>query len=232
MDEKPHSISKVAAELNVSWKSLIEYLNEQGHEVDMNMRAKIGQDMYDILEQKYRSDKQAKEESQALEINIRRQDETLTADKKTPPKKSKRHNDPAEIVLIKDTGLSRKPEKEETPPEKEEKPAETPEAKIEEKKETPAPKETEEKSTSKSGLPGLKVLGKIDLGKPTAEEKPVEKPAEKEEKKAEEPAAKVETKEEVEPRKEEKKEETPKVEAKEEKKEETPKREEDRKSVV
>lgn len=231
MAGKTHRISKVAAELNVSWKSLIEYLNEQGHEVDMNMRAKIGQDMYDILEQKYRSDKQAKEESQALEINIRRQDETLTADKKNPPKKSKRDNDPGDIVLIKDTGLSRKPEKEETetPPKKEEKPAETPEAKVEEKKETPTPKETEEKSTPKSELPGLKVLGKIDLEKPAAEEKPAEEPEKKEEKKVEEPAAKVEKKEEAEPKKEEKKEEAPKVEVKEEKKEETPKKEEPKK---
>ncbi len=111
MAGKTHRISKVAAELNVSWKSLIDYLNQNGHEVDMNMRAKIGQDMYEILEQKYRSDKQAKEESQALEINIRRQDETLTADKKGIPKKKNRDNDIPEIVLIKDTGLHRPTEK-------------------------------------------------------------------------------------------------------------------------
>ncbi|MFT5724059.1 MAG: translation initiation factor IF-2 [Bacteroidia bacterium] len=103
-----HRISKVAAELNVSWKSLIEYLNQEGFEVDMKMTAKIGQEMYDVLEQKYRSDKQAKEESQALEINVRRQDETLTANTKNPVSKKKKTEDEAQdVVLIKDTGLSR-----------------------------------------------------------------------------------------------------------------------------
>ena len=108
MAGKTHRISKVAAELNVSWKSLIEYLNQNGFEVDMKMTAKIGQGMYDVLEQKYRSDKQAKEESQALEINIRRQDETLTANTNKPSTKKKKGEDEAQdIVLIKDTGLSR-----------------------------------------------------------------------------------------------------------------------------
>lgn len=89
MAEKTYRISKVATELNVSWKSLIEHLNDSGFQVDVKPTVKIGQDMYDVLEQKFRSDKQAKEESQALEIHIRRQDETLVADRKTPKKKKK-----------------------------------------------------------------------------------------------------------------------------------------------
>ncbi len=176
MAGKTHRISKVAAELNVSWKSLIEYLNQNGHEVDMKMTAKIDQEMYAVLEQKYRSDKQAKEESQALEINIRRQDETLTANtKKTPSKKKK--DEAQDIVLIKDTGLSRPPEVEEkvekapeTPPVKKEEPV------VEKKPEVPVePPKSEE----------------IKVEKPTVEEKPAEKPVAEnppvEEKKSEEP---------------------------------------------
>ncbi|MBO6515344.1 MAG: translation initiation factor IF-2 [Bacteroidia bacterium] len=206
MAGKTHRISKVAAELNVSWKSLIEYLNQNGYEVDMNMRTKIGQDMYEILEQKYRSDKQAKEESQALEINIRRQDETLTADKKLSIKKKKRDSDTPDIVLIKDTGLNRKPEKEEEPVEetKTEEPAPPPAPEVEdkEKEETPA-------ETVKPELPGLKVLGKISL----------EKPEKKEEEKAPEPEVKEPVAETVTPEPE-KEEEKPKEEK--EEKEEKP----------
>jgi len=175
MAGKTHRISKVAAELNVSWKSLIEYLNQSGFEVDMKMTAKIGQDMYDVLEQKYRSDKQAKEESQALEINIRRQDETLTANTKKPSSKKKKGEDEAQdIVLIKDTGLSRPSTTPEPTKEPEVEPVkEEPVAKVEPPKEEPkaepvkeeAPKE-EAPVVSKTELPGFKVLGKISLDKP------------------------------------------------------------------
>merc|ERR1711879_935886 len=176
MAGKTHRISKVAAELNVSWKSLIEYLNQNGYEVDMKMTAKIGQDMYDVLEQKYRSDKQAKEESQALEINIRRQDETLTANTNKPSSKKKKGEEEAQdIVLIKDTGLSRPNTTEE--PVKEEK--------LEVKEEKP--------TTKKKDIPGFKVLGKISLDKPEKKKKeaPKEEEKPKEEKKATEEKEKV-----------------------------------------
>ncbi len=217
MAGKTHRISKVAAELNVSWKSLIEYLNQSGFEVDMKMTAKIGQEMYDVLEKQYRSDKQAKEESQALEINIRRQDETLTADKKSTPKKKKQDNGAPDIVLIKDTGLSRKSEKVEEPVKeevKEEPKAEKPVVETPVTEEVKEEKPAEENNAGKKDLPGLKVLGKISLDPPakkeekTTEEKTedlpkaeekkpaAESPKEevKEETKTEEPAAKEESK--------------------------------------
>lgn len=182
MAGKTHRISKVAAELNVSWKSLIEYLNQNGFEVDMKMTAKIGQDMYSVLEQKYRSDKQAKEESQALEINIRRQDETLTANTQKPgPKKKKGEDEAQDIVLIKDTGLSRptespEPEKE-VPVAKVEPPVkEEPVAKVEPPKEEPV---------AEKELPGFKVLGKISLDKPVKKVVKQEKEVKKEEVKPE-----------------------------------------------
>jgi translation initiation factor IF-2 len=240
MAGKTHRISKVAAELNVSWKSLIEYLNQNGYEVDMKMTAKIGQDMYDVLEKQYRSDKQAKEESQALEINIRRQDETLTADKKSTPKKKKQDNGAPDIVLIKDTGLSRKPEKVEEEPQKEEAPKaeETPVAEAPVVEDAKEEKPAEEDAKTKD-LPGLKVLGKISLDPPakkeekSSEEKTEEKPASEEPKVEEQkkdapveepatPEAKEEKKEEpsVEtPAKEEAPAEEPKTESKEESKE-------------
>ncbi|MBI1307838.1 MAG: translation initiation factor IF-2 [Bacteroidetes bacterium] len=244
MADKTHRISKVAAELNVSWKSLIEHLSANGFDVEAKPTAKIGQDMYDVLEKKFRSDKQAKEESQALEIHVRRQDETLVADRKSPKKKKKESSN--DVVLIKDTGLSIKshdaPAPPATPtapappaptpqppvvkeekveekvpePEKPEKPVvpETPEVVelvVEKEPEKPVEVKEPEKPetpeiTGKKELPGIKVLGKIDLNKkpekPKAEEKPAPQPEVKEpekpvsevppvaeEKKAEEPVA-------------------------------------------
>lgn len=238
-----HRISKVAAELNVSWKSLIEYLNQNGFEVDMKMTAKIGQDMYEVLEKKYRSDKQAKEESQALEINIRRQDETLTAgNKKSTPKKKNKEDEAPDIVLIKDTGLSRPVEVTESKPVAKETPKEEvkPEAKApveETKKEEKTSEKPAEETKTGSELPGLKVLGKISLDKPKKkEEKPAETPKEEaktteKEKVAEAPKEEVKATEKEEkpaaetPKTTEKSESKPKTPAKEDKKE-APKAEE------
>jgi len=145
-----------------------------------------------------------------LEINIRKDSETLSA-KNVKTKKAK-EKEFDEIVLIKDTGLSHPiPEKEEAAAPKDETPAPPVEEKTEEKEakteivkekteEIPAVKEEklkepkEEKKEApakeeKKPLKGIKVLGKIDLGeeeKGKAEEKP-EKPEPKPEKKEEKP---------------------------------------------
>ena len=215
MAGKSHRISKVAAELNVSWKSLIEYLNQNGFEVDSKMTAKIDQEMYDVLEQKYRSDKQAKEESQALEIHKRHQDETLTAgNKKASSKKTKREDEAPDIVLIKDTGLSSRPTEK---PEVKEEPAKT-----EPTTEKESAEPVEEKKSD--ALPGLKVLGKIVLGDKKEEPAPPKEEEKKEEPK-EEVKEVVEEKKPVEKPVEEKKEEKeePKAEEKTEKPKEEPK---------
>jgi len=202
MAEKTHRISKVAAELNVSWKSLIEELNTAGFDVEAKPTAKIGQDMYDVLERIFRSDKQAKEESQALEIHIKREDETLVAERKSSSKKKKK-DALSDIVLIKDTGLSMTSHETEAPaPDVEpvvEKPVEV--VKPEEKKEEvvvekPVVDEKPTVETEKKELPGLTVMGKIDLKKPEVKkaEKPkvTETPKEEEAPKVEEAAPKVE----------------------------------------
>lgn len=179
MAEKSHRISKVAAELNVSWKSLIEHLTESNFQVEAKPTAKISEEMYEALERKFRSDKQAKEESQALEIHIKRQDETLIAERKSAPKKKKKDAH-ADIVLIKDTGLSMSSHEHEKQPEpvKIEK-TEAPkvvEAKIEIPVEQTTPaEEKKEEVKPKADPPGLRVLGKIDLNKDR--QKAVAKPA-------------------------------------------------------
>jgi translation initiation factor IF-2 len=209
MAEKTHRISKVAAQLNVSWRSLIEELSAAGFDVEAKPTAKIGQDMYDVLERKFRSDKQAKEESLALEIHIKREDETLVAERKSSVPKKKKDSS-SDILLIKDTGLSMSLHEEETATVDANKEV-TKEAKVEETpvsepvEETPVKeKKVEEvvekvKTPEKKDLPGLKVLGKIDLSKKKEEKKKEEKVEEPVAEIVKEPEAKV-----VEPKSEEK----------------------------
>ena len=201
MAGKKYRISKVAAELNVSYKSLIEHLNATGFEVEEKMTAKIDGDMYDVLLKEYAKDKQAKEESKALEINIRKKDETLTASSKKKETKKSKDQGFEEVILIKDTGLSHGAPKEEPPAKKEEEP----EVKVEEQPkevepEAKTPETEEDKPTDKKiELPGLKVLGKVDLGD---KEKEAKKPKEKSPEKEAEPkveAEKPESKEEEKP---------------------------------
>ncbi len=192
--EKTYRINKVAAELNVSWKNLIEHLVKNDYQVDEKLNAKISQEMYDFLQTKFQSDKKAKEESQSLKEKFKKPKETKTAEDvkesvPTPPKKDEGVDD--DIVLIKNVGVAPKVEeveekpqpKEETPkqdepkepvqeepPKVEEKPVEKPQPPVEEKKETEIQKEvtppkTEPKKEEENKVPGIKVLGKIDLGK-------------------------------------------------------------------
>ena len=179
---KTYRITKVARELNISWKHLIDHLHDQGFEVESKITAKIDQNMYDVLAKEYQSDKKAKAEAEALEINIRKEKETLTAEKVTTSTTKSPSKEFEETIFIKDTGLSSKPK--DTPAEKSEAPQEEVVEETPETTEPPVKEETpveEEKPASK----GPKVVGKIDLNKgkktkPVEEkkdEKPVEEPA-------------------------------------------------------
>ena len=248
---KIHRISKVAAELNVSWKNLIEHLIDEGFEVDNKMTAKIDAEMYSFLQNEFASDKEAKEESKALEINIRREKETLTANRKSPEAKKKEPDE--DVVLIKDTGLSGKPRIETPPPpppkqkeepvkvekeeiKEEEKQTEAekekvaePEAKVKEPKaeevdeKEQAPVKEEIKEAKKEEKSGLKILGKIDLPDEKAKKGTKEKAEEKAEPKPEaEKVTKPEEKAEEKKKDKEEKKAVPEIkEEKEEKEEDT-----------
>jgi translation initiation factor IF-2 len=172
---KKYRINKVAAELNVSWKNLVEHLQNKGFEVDNKITAKIDQSMYEVLQADFHQDKQAKEESQNLEINIRKDAETETIQKSTPKKKKSGFGE--DEVLIKDLNVSNKPEDSQ----KEDKPE--------------APKE--EVVSPASDLEGPKVVGKIDLDKDKKEESKKEQPKEEETPKEEPVQEKKEEKEEA-----------------------------------
>ena len=168
--KKTYRVNKVATEFNVSWKTIIEHLTEKGFEVESKITAKLDESMYQDLLSFYQKDKLAKEESQQLEINIRKDVQTQAIKETKKPEPPKVEVVPEPTIFIKDTTLGSKKTDEE------------------EKTETVVKtKETGESSSSASEdkeNSSLKVVGKIDIKKPAKtvkEDKPTPevKPAEK-----------------------------------------------------
>ena len=188
--KKTYRVNKVATEFNVSWKTIIEHLTEKGFEVESKITAKLDESMYQDLLSFYQKDKLAKEESQQLEINIRKDAQTQAIKETKKQEAPKPEIAPEPTIFIKDTTLGSK----KTPEEEKPKPVKEPEA-PEEKPASDAPKETEKSS--------LKVVGKIDIKKPVKPEKesksaPEKKIPKQTVKKEEEPENQEETKEVVE----------------------------------
>lgn len=206
--KKTYRINKVATEFNVSWKTIVEHLTEKGFEVESKITAKLDGAMYQELLSFYQKDKQAKEESQQLEINIRKDVKTqeIKETKKAPVVEPEFAPEPT--IFVKDNSSKPKakeevttpvPEKTETP-KKEEVTEPVAEVKEETIEEEPKSKNIEIKPVEnaedvKSG--NLKVLGTIDIApkKSPKDKKPKETPKKKEEA----PKAKKETP--VEPKK-------------------------------
>ena len=188
--KKTYRVNKVATEFNVSWKTIIEHLTEKGFEVESKITAKLDESMYQDLLSFYQKDKLAKEESQQLEINIRKDAQTQAIKETKKQEAPKPEIAPEPTIFIKDTTLGSKKIPEEEKPE----PVKEPEA-PEEKPTAHTPVETEKSS--------LKVVGKIDIKKPAKPEKqskpaPEIKTPKQAVKKEEEPENQEETKEVVE----------------------------------
>ena len=177
--KKTYRVNKVATEFNVSWKTIIEHLSEKGFEVESKITAKLDESMYQDLLSFYQKDKLAKEESQQLEINIRKDAQTQAIKETKKQEAPKPEIVPEPTIFIKDTTLGSKKTQEEEKP----KPVKEPE--IPDKK--PASNIVEEGESS------LKVVGKIEIKKPT---KPVKESKPTPEKKSTKQVIKKEEKEE------------------------------------
>ncbi|PCJ66038.1 MAG: translation initiation factor IF-2 [Bacteroidetes bacterium] len=183
--KKTYRINKVATEFNVSWKTIVEHLTEKGFEVETKISAKLDEAMYQDLLGFYQKDKQAKEESQKLEINIRKDVKTREIEevKKPDPPRPEFVLEPT--VYIKDTTVS-KPvilKKEEPKVAIVEPPKEV----VVEKKEIKTPVQPIIKPATVDNTGNLKVLGTIDL----------EKTKKHRSKKKEEKVEKIEVKKEI-----------------------------------
>lgn len=165
-DDKAIILFKAVKELNVGSSTIIEFLGKKGFTVENKPTTKLSKEMYDALLREFQGDKIVKEEANQIVIGKIRRDEPEIADKapEAPRKKQEFEN---EGILIKNLHSY-------TPPvekPKEEKPVvATP--KVEE------PVKTVEAVVAKeeeSALPGVKIVGKIDLNDLNSKNRPIKK---------------------------------------------------------
>jgi translation initiation factor IF-2 len=171
---------KIAKELNVGTSTIVDFLNDNGFEIENKPTSKVSDDMYEALLKEFSNFMAVKEKADQLVIGNRVQPETENEKKEVPAKEEPVKEAP-----------------------KEEKPAEEPK----ETEEAPKEEEAEELVKAETPKTGLKVVGKIDLEKkkPTKKKKEEEDKKEPvaEKKKEEPPAEKVsDTEEKTEPPKE------------------------------
>jgi translation initiation factor IF-2 len=164
--KKTYRINKVATEFNVSWKTIVEHLTEKGFEVETKITAKLDEAMYQDLLGFYQKDKQAKEESQNLEINIRKDVKTKEIEEVKKPEPPKPEFTPEPTVYIKDTSVSKKPTPPTPAPPKKEEPKKIVEKEPEVEVKVEPKKEVIIKPAKDEDTGNLKVLGTIDIVKP------------------------------------------------------------------
>ncbi|SMC71107.1 translation initiation factor IF-2 [Pedobacter africanus] len=164
-DDKPIILFKAVKELNVGIATAVEFLEKKGFSVENKPTTKLSRDMYNALLKEFQGDKIVKEEANQIVIGKIRRDEPEVTEKVTDaPRKNVEFEN--EGVLIKNLNAY-------TPP------AEKP------KEEAPAAEKAEE-----GALPGVKIVGKINLDDLNAKTRPVKKEeAAEPEPKAEAPVA-------------------------------------------
>jgi len=170
----PKRLSKVAKELNVGISTIVDFLSEQGKDIDTSPNTKLDAEIYELLLDEFQADRGAKvkadeasrqkaEERKTITID-RAEEAQLEAQKPISPKE--KLTGPSVVGKIDLDKVDPAPKSEK---EKEEKPTEI-EKKEEsaEKKEKEQPKEEEKVETIKAQtekLSGPTVLGKIELPK-------------------------------------------------------------------
>ncbi|RZK87677.1 MAG: translation initiation factor IF-2, partial [Pedobacter sp.] len=174
---------KAAKELNIGIATAVDFLGKKGFAVENKPTTKLSKEMYDTLMKEFQGDKIVKEEANQIVIGKIRRDEPEVAEK-APEVPSKKQDFENEGILIKNlhsyTPPAEKP--------KEEKPVE---AKPVEPVKVAEPVKPEEPIVAKEddgSLPGVKIVGKIDLNNLNTKTRPDKK---------EEPAPIVETKKET-----------------------------------
>jgi len=169
---KSTNLLKAAKELNIGLNTAVEFLGKKGHKVEARPNTKLTDEMYDVLLKEFQGDKIVKEEAKQIVIGKIRRDDIPVTNEKTEPQRSKDFEQ--EEILIKNVNPY-------TPPAVEKPKAEPQEPVVTE----PKPEE--------GALPGVKVVGKINLDDLNSKTRPDKKNPEPEKPVAiPAPAAKVE----------------------------------------
>ncbi|HEY9194952.1 MAG TPA: translation initiation factor IF-2 [Mucilaginibacter sp.] len=156
-EDKSIKLIKAVKELNIGMGTIVDFLATKGYKVEKQPMAKLDSDMYNALLKEFAFDKSIKEEAKQISIGKIRKEETAVLPEK--PVENRRSRDfENEEILIKNAGQYTAPQAEKPKP-----------------AEPVAPGKTDERSDV---LPGVKVIGKIDLNNLNARPQPVaEKPA-------------------------------------------------------
>jgi translation initiation factor IF-2 len=154
-EDKSIKLIKAVKELNIGMGTIVDFLASKGYKVEKQPMAKLDNDMYTTLLKEFAVDKIIKEEAKQISIGKIRKEEPGQAPEK--PAEQRRSRDfENEEILIKNTGHFT------SVPAEKPKPAE------------PVQVITEDRNNE--ALPGVKIIGKIDLNnlnaKPPVEEKP------------------------------------------------------------
>jgi len=168
-DDKAVILFKAAKELNIGIATAVDFLGKKGFAVENKPTTKLTKDMYDTLLREFQGDKIVKEEANQIVIGKIRRDEPEVAERvpEVPRKKQDFEN---EGVLIKNLHSYTPPAekvKEEKPVEA--KPVEPVAPPVEEPVKAPEPVAEE------PVLPGVKIVGKIDLNDLNPRTRPVKK---------------------------------------------------------
>jgi translation initiation factor IF-2 len=166
-EDKSINLIKAVKELNIGMGTIVDFLATKGYKVQKQPMAKLDGDMYNALLKEFAVDKIIKEEAKQISIGKIRKEETAHLPER--PVETRRSRDfENEEILIKNTGHHYA----QTAAERPTPPPPTTTAPL-----PPAPPTVKAEDHSES-LPGVKIVGKIDLdnlGKAQPAEKPVEK---------------------------------------------------------
>ena len=155
-EDKGIKLIKAVKELNIGMGTIVDFLSSKGYKVDKQPMAMLSGDMYNTLLKEFAADKIIKEEAKQISIGkIRKEEPVQTPEKPAEQRRSRDFEN--EEILIKNTGHFSAP--------------------VEKSKSEPAKAE----DRSDVSLPGVKVVGKIDLNAPYRTEKKEEPVVDKEE---------------------------------------------------
>ncbi|TWR28711.1 translation initiation factor IF-2 [Mucilaginibacter achroorhodeus] len=172
-EDKSIKLIKAVKELNIGMGTIVDFLGSKGYKVEKQPMAKLDGEMYNVLLKEFAADKVIKEEAKQISIGKIRKEEAPAAPEQRPAEQRRNRDFENEEILIKNAGQFTST------------PAEKP------KTAAPAEEKAEERNEA---LPGVKVVGKIDLNnlnKPAAKPAPETKPEPVVEQAPEAPAAPV-----------------------------------------
>ncbi|MBC7743881.1 MAG: translation initiation factor IF-2 [Flavobacterium sp.] len=157
---KSTNLLKAAKELNIGLSTAADFLGKKGHLVDARPNTKLSDEMYEVLLKEFQGDKNVKDEAKQIVIGRMRRDETPIPTSPEKVEYSRNKDFDQEEILIKNVNAYPAPV---------EKPhVVSPELKMELKGDEP-------KVGSESTLPGVKVVGKINLENLNARPRPEKK---------------------------------------------------------